>query len=250
VFHHRRDRQQMSILGTADRRSKKDRKKKPDELLSSVVHETAVPAAVELLRANERFVFPSGTAWVMLVLSAEDIGGLSKRDGRNPDKGSIVELIGSDRIQTVATADMLADEAFGIIPTIETLGRMEEYSLLTGAQYSWAVVWQTTGGQLQIDEVNDATFEQAKQVATGSLPLKEVVGERAWADHSGLSEDESDQEQAVSDQDVADASQADTQAIDTVDDSAEDEGDPIFDEIPGDGAEDAGEQPVFDGEGE
>lgn len=239
----------MSILSTADRR-KKERKKKPDELLSSVVHETAVPAAVELLRDNKQFVFPSGTAWVMLVLSAEDIGGLSKKDSRNQEKGSIVELIGSDRIQTVATADMLAEEAFGIIPTLETLGRMEEYSLLTGANYAWAVVWQRTGGQLLVDLVADATFEQAKGVATGVLTLKEVVGDRAWADHSGLSEDESPTAQNISDEEVAKSSDVDTETIERVKDSDEDEGDPIFDEAPGDEVDATDGAPAFDGDAE
>ncbi|MGW0583870.1 hypothetical protein ACWD25_50010, partial [Streptomyces sp. NPDC002920] len=116
----------MGILGTAAVSQKKERKKKPDELLASVVRETAIPAAIELLRSNTRFVFPSGTAWVMLVLAADSVGGLSKRHGRDEAKGSIIELISSDQIRTVATAEMLEEEVFGIIPTDETLARMEE----------------------------------------------------------------------------------------------------------------------------
>jgi len=152
----------MSILGTATGSHRKERKKKPDELLASVVRETAIPAAVELLRSNTQFVFPSGTAWVMLVLAADEIGGLSKRHGRDEAKGSIIELISSDQIRTVATAEMLEEEVFGIIPTDETLARMEEYSLLTGATYAWAVVWQKPSGDLLVDLVNGATFAQAR----------------------------------------------------------------------------------------
>jgi hypothetical protein len=220
----------MGILGTAGSRNK-DRKKKPDELLSSVVRETAIPAAVELLRSNVKFVFPSGTAWVMLVLAAESIGGLSKRHGRDEAKGSIIELIASDQIKTVATAEMLGEEVFGIIPNAETLSRMEEYSLFTGADYSWAVVWQKPSGELLVDLVNEATFKLAQEVASGAMSLEQAVGEQAWMDHSGVAFDEA----------VAESTATDTVAVAVV----EDGGDEIFDELPG-GDSDAGDEPVFD----
>ncbi|MBK3584211.1 hypothetical protein JHN49_10915, partial [Streptomyces sp. MBT57] len=209
-------------------RQKKQRKKKPDELLASVVRETAIPAAVELLRSNTPFTFPSGTTWVMLVLAATDVGGLSKRHGRDEAKGSIIELISSDQIRTVATAEMIEEEVFGIIPTEETLARMEEYSLLTGATYAWAVVWQEPSGDLHVDLVNAATFTQARSVAAGTTGLEDVVGKSAWAEHSGLA--------------------AETGATGTVPAVlGDDEGDVIFDEIPG--AEGAAEgldsMPVF-----
>jgi hypothetical protein len=227
----------MGILGTAAVHQKKERKKKPDELLASVVRETEIAAAVELLRSNTPFVFPSGTAWVMLMLAAENVGGLSKRHGRDEAKGSIIELISSDQIRTVATAEMIAEEVFGIIPTDETLARMEEYSLLTEATYDWAVVWQKPSGDLFIDLVNKATFTQARSVAAGTTSLEEAVGKKAWEEHSGL---------------LAEAGATDPASAAL----GEDEGDAIFDEIPGDeGADkDLDGEPVFrdvvdDGEG-
>ncbi|MFJ6138914.1 hypothetical protein [Kitasatospora sp. NPDC092286] len=164
----------------------------------------------------------------MLVLAADDIGGLSKRHGRDEAKGSIIELISSDQIRTVATAEMIEEEVFGIIPTGETLARAEEYSLLTGATYAWAVVWQKPGGDLLVDLVNDATFAQARSVLAGTTSLEEALGEKAWAEHSGL---------------VAEAG-----AIGTVPAVlGEDEGDPIFDEIPEDEGADEGpdDEPLF-----
>ncbi|MFJ4622165.1 hypothetical protein [Streptomyces sp. NPDC088812] len=218
----------MGILGTATGSHRKERKKKPDELLASVVRETAIPAAVELLRSNTQFVFPSGTAWVMLVLAADSIGGLSRRHGRDEAKGSIIELISSDQIRTVATAEMLEEEVFGIIPTDETLARMEEYSLLTGATYAWAVVWQKPSGDLLVDLVNDATFAQARFVAAGTTSLEEAVGKKAWEEHSGL---------------VAEAGA--TGPVPAV--LGEDEGDAIFDGIPGVEGADEGldDEPLF-----
>ncbi|MFB7917075.1 hypothetical protein [Streptomyces sp. NPDC056061] len=229
----------MGILGTTKGSRKKDRKKKADELLSSVVRETAIPAAVQLLRSNTKFVFPSGTAWVMLVLSANAIGGLSKRHGRDEAKGSIIELIDSDQIKTVATAEMLEKEVFGIIPVEETLARMEEYSLLTGAQYAWAVVWQKSSGDLLVDLVTDATFAQAKAIASGTTELKEAVGQQAWKEHSGIVEEGAADDAAAIAADVADEADPPVQIDD-------DEGDEIFDPLPGD-EDDTGDEPVFEG---
>lgn len=181
----------MGILGTTSEGRKKDRRKKPDELLSSVVRETAVPAAVDLLRRNEAFALPSGTSWVMLALEATSIGGLSKRhSSRDEAKGSIIGLIDSDQIRTVATADMLEEGQFGIIPDESTLGRMEEYSLLTGAEYSWAVVWQTPDGLLHIDAhtAGEATFADAMRISRGDMTLEKAISNDAWSEHSGVVE--------------------------------------------------------------
>lgn len=217
----------MGILGAVVGSEKRDRKRKPDELLSSVVRETAIPAAVELLRENTRFVFPSGTAWVMLALPADAIGGLSKRHGRDEAKGSIIELIGSDQIKTVATGEMLESEVFGIIPNEETLSRMEEYSLLTGAEYEWAVVWQKPSGDLLVDLVGETTLARAKAVATGALTLEEAIGARAWSEHSGV----------------------DTEIEAGSDTTEHEDIDAIFDPIDDEGLVDSAEgEPVFDTE--
>lgn len=177
----------MAIPSMTAARRKKKRKKKPDELLSSVVHETATAGVVDLLKKNEKFAFPSGTAWTMLGLSSEALGGLNRRQSRDETKGSIIKLIENDAIETVATAEMLAEEVFGIIPTASTLQRMDEYSLLTEAKYSWAVVWESGEGDLHVEFVGDATFPQTQQVAAGTLSLEQAVGGQVWADHSGLS---------------------------------------------------------------
>ncbi|MEU7315500.1 hypothetical protein [Streptomyces sp. NPDC007083] len=233
----------MGIPDTTAGSRKKARKKKLDELLSSVVRETAIPAAVELLRSNAKFVFPSGTAWVMLVLAADAIGGLSKRHGRNEAKGSIIELIDSDQIETVATAEMLGEEVFGIIPSDGTLARMEEYSLLTGAKYGWAVVWQKPSGDLLVELVSEATFAQAKAVATGSMSLEEAVGAQAWTEHSGVSNDALTASAGVPTGVIPAVKGGDQSGAGGNDEDA------IFDPAPGDdvgGSDDSADDPVFE----
>lgn len=204
---------------------RKERQKKPDELLSSVVRETAVPAAVELLRGNERFGLPSGTAWVVLVLAAESIGGLSRRHGRDEARGSIIELIENDSIRTLATGDMLDQQIFGIIPTIGTLERMDEYGLLTTAGYTWAVVYQRGGQGLEIDLAAPATFAQAQGVSQGRVDLKDAVGAEIWARHSGEANMDAGLTEAAADAELAEV------AVEPNERSFDD-GDPLFDQEP------------------
>ncbi|GAB3944086.1 hypothetical protein GCM10029976_067650 [Kribbella albertanoniae] len=216
----------MSILtGPKHAVRRKERQKKPDELLSSVVRETAVPAAVELLRGNERFGLPSGTAWVVLVLAAESIGGLSRRHGRDEARGSIIELIENDSIRTLATSDMLDQQIFGIIPTIGTLERMDEYGLLTTADYTWAVVYQPGGQGLQVDLAAPATFAQAQGVSQSRVDLRDAIGAEMWARHSGEANMDAGLTEAAADAELAEV------AVEPNERSFDD-GDPLFDQEP------------------
>jgi hypothetical protein len=161
----------------------KQKKRKPAELLSSVVNESAVGAAIDLLKQNEAFALPNGTAWVGLLLSVDEIGGLSQKQKGDATKGSIIELIAADRIQVIATKDMLDEEFLGIIPTAETLSRMDEYSLLTEAHYNWTVFRSEDAGQSLVADVVDnvpATHATALEISRGDLNLSALLPE-VWA---------------------------------------------------------------------
>lgn len=166
------------------------KKRKPGELLSSVVNESAIGAAVDIMKRNEAFVLPNGTSWVGLLLSVEAIGGLSQKQKGDATKGSIIELIAADKIQVVATKAMIDEEFLGIVPTPETLGRMEEYRLLTEAPYYWAVfAVGEDGNTLVADAVQDATatFGEAVAISRGEKTLSGVLPQ-VWAWGGGVSE--------------------------------------------------------------
>lgn len=161
------------------------RRAKPDDTLSSVLKETPIAGAVELLKTNTPFCLPSATAWVVLRCAASDIGGLSKKYHRDQAKGSIIELINDDKIQTVVTAQMLDDEVFCIIPTASSLERMEEYSLLVNAPYQWMVLTQPIRGELDTTLAGKATFTQARDIQAGTLALRDVLDRTVWVQYGG-----------------------------------------------------------------
>lgn len=226
----------MSIM-TGTKQTTKERRKKPDELLGSVVRETAIPAAVELLRANEPFALTNGKAWGVLILEAEKIGGLSKRHGRNEAKGSFIELIESDQVLTVATADMLHEEVFGIIPTAETLERMSEYSMLTNVEYVWAIV-SAAGEDLNVDTIREGTFAQAQAISAGTTPLHEALGGEVWDRLTG------ETASAASNEGVSDGSDLETQEV-TVVDEASDDDEFDDDDAPAFSDEEGSDAPIF-----
>ncbi|WP_262391589.1 hypothetical protein [Nocardiopsis sp. CNR-923] len=162
---------------------KRSKRRKPEEMLASVVRESTVNAAIDLLSRNERFVLPGGNSWAALALPVENIGGLSKRQQKDEAKGSLIELINHDHIQTITTRQLLNEEVLGIIPTTQTLERMGEYSLLTGATYYWMVLSPSQDRQeLVVEAVIDegTTYAEAVAIADGSRSLADRLPQM-WA---------------------------------------------------------------------
>ncbi|MEV6821156.1 hypothetical protein AB0M72_20630 [Nocardiopsis dassonvillei] len=162
---------------------KRAKRRKPEEMLASVVRESTVNAAIDLLSRNDLFVLPGGNSWVALALPVENIGGLSKKQQRDEAKGSLIELINHDHIQTITTRQLLDEEVLGIIPTPQTLERMGEYSLLTGATYYWMVLGPSQDRQeLLVNAVIDeaVSYAEAVSISNGSRSLADRLPQ-AWA---------------------------------------------------------------------
>jgi len=168
------------------------KKRKADELLSSVVGESTVGSAIGLMRKNAAFILPDEKSWVVLGLQVSDIGGLSMKQKNDEAKGSLIQLITADQITTVTTADMLSAEVLGIIPNEESLSRMDEFGLLRNAPYLWIVVRQKSDGSLDAGPVSDAglraSFEDVVAVSSGELSLASLLPD-VWTAAGGSDED-------------------------------------------------------------
>lgn len=172
------------------------KKLKPGEMLASVINESTPSAAVEMLKENTLFALPNGHSWVALGLPSANIKGLSSKFKSDADKGSIIELIKGGQISTVATSDMLSDEVFGIIPTVDTLSRVGEYSLLTNAKYVWITLSQAPSGDLLANPIAETDYAAALRIANGDITLAEVLPE-VWAWAGGALPDEATPEMDV-----------------------------------------------------
>lgn len=162
-----------------DRRKNKPRK--PNEKLSSVVRETTPAVALQLVRENTRFLVEDGAKGAILLLNVDkQLGGLSQKFKNDPDKGSIIELINGDRITILATRDMLEAETFGIIPTADTLRKMYEYEILLKATYMWGLVdlhsetLDITGPAVPPEKAT-VDYATVRQISDGNLVLDTVL---------------------------------------------------------------------------
>lgn len=229
----------------------KQKKRKPDEMLVSVVQESVPGAAVDLLRQNEAFTLPGEKTWVALALPVDRIGGLSKKQSKDEAKGSIIELIKGDYIQVLATRGLLDEEVLGIIPTEQSLERMSEYSLFTNPDlsYYWVVIEEEPDGSLRVDPVADATYKDAVAVSNGSLQLSSLIPEVwAWAESDRSSHERPDSTDTGSIQTLPEPNE-ETVEIEAISDQIPEKPAeaPVTNAEPEDSNEDSDEAPVDEG---
>lgn len=166
--------------------------------LASVVDESVPERALELFKTNDAFIVEvdGEDKYVGLLLDTETIGGFGRKAVKDEDKGSILEMIRNNQLSIYATPELLAEEKFIIIPTDDTLANMEEYGILTGAQYSVALV--AKDGSFETTDVA-MTYDEACDISTGDAYITDFVGgeEEQQDDMSDL--DEPDEESSEDD---------------------------------------------------
>lgn len=177
--------------------------------LASVVDESVPERALELFKTNDAFVVEvdGEDKYVGLLLDTETIGGFGRKAVKDEDKGSILEMIRNNQLSIYATPELLAEEKFIIIPTDDTLANMEEYGILTGAQYS--VVLVAADGSFEATEIA-ITYDEACEISTGDAYITDFVG------------GEEEQQDDMSDLDEPDEASSED---DEPEDEQEDEGD-------------------------
>lgn len=110
--------------------------------MSEVLNESVMEHALEVLSQNDAFIVSVNgqDRYVGMMVTADDLGGLSKKDRKREDKGQIVEAIKSDALQAIITAEMLENEQIIFIPTPETVDMMSEYGILRNAPFTAAFI--------------------------------------------------------------------------------------------------------------
>ena len=200
--------------------------------LASVVDESVPERALELFKANDAFVVEvdGEDKYVGLLLDTETIGGFGRKAVKDEDKGSILEMIRNNQLSIYATPELLAEEKFIIIPTDDTLANMEEYGILTGAQYS--VVLVAADGSFETTETA-MTYDEACNISTGDAYITDFVGgeEEQQDDMSDLDEpDEESSEDDEPEDEQEDDEPEDDESEDENDDDEFEPEDPDYDE--------------------
>lgn len=106
--------------------------------------ESVVETLTDIWRQNGEYVcdmlpeFPY--CGLYLDLDQPCIGGFSTKDRRDEAKGSLIEEINSSLIIAMVTPGLLQHHAFVIVPTVQTLASMGEFTMLVDADYEFCFV--------------------------------------------------------------------------------------------------------------
>ena len=186
--------------------------------MSQIFHESVFESVLEILRNNEQFVIMSDgkPLYVAMALDVANIGGLDKKAKKDEAKGTIIECVNSGRFKTYITNDCLEENILVIIPEAATLAAMNEFSILTTAQYEFCT----------IDEAGDITLMGIPTTYDAVTNMVTADGHVSQLLHSEEDEDdEYEDEDAVLDDEDAPDSEDDS----VVEDDAEDEEIPDMD---------------------
>lgn len=182
--------------------------KRAKDSLGLVIDETEPGAALDLIKTNTNWILPDGSG-VILALPVDvpvgegGIGGLGQVSAKGDEaKGSILERIQADSIQVLETADMLAHNILGVIPTEQTLGAdgMAEYTLFDKAIFMLTSVHTGEDGSLIVEpvhageevpsgDIDTVTIAQAQAVSSGAITLASLIPS-LWARLGGESSTE------------------------------------------------------------
>ena len=142
-------------IAVETKKAKKQKPKKHSERLISVMDESVPESVANILRETPVCRLENGK-FLIVVINTEDIGGLSKQMTKDLDKGQFIQCVKSCSVDVCATADLLENEMFGIIPTTTTLHTINEFSFLaTFEKYRPAEVEILENGKLNISILDD-----------------------------------------------------------------------------------------------
>lgn len=111
--------------------------KKKASSMSQILHESVLETALDKFKENDQFIHMENgkPKYVGLILDTANIGGLDKKSRKDEAKGSIIECINSGRISTYISSDLMDAGLICIIPNSDTLVALDEFNLLTSAEY-------------------------------------------------------------------------------------------------------------------
>lgn len=158
--------------------------------MADVINEGVVSSSLEIMKGNSKFIIEDkdgNDRYVGLYLKVSDIGGLSKKDKRDKDKGALAQAINTSGIKTLISEKMLENEEIIFIPVKESIEIMEGFSILRGAPYHWALV--SGDGSFILDEAHEAEFSDLIEISEGGAPVSDFISEGLLAGHLYESDD-------------------------------------------------------------
>lgn len=129
---------------TPEPKAKKEKApKKKKNGLSQVFRTSVFETILEDLKLNEQFIHRQDgrDMYVALAFNTEDVGGMDKKSAKRDEaKGSIIEKISAGRMKTYITDELMDEGLIVFIPEPMTMSEMDDFSILTSANYELCTI--------------------------------------------------------------------------------------------------------------
>lgn len=146
--------------------------------MCSVLQLSVLENRVDEAKSNTRFVTKrhGNECYAVIALSTEKIGGLSKKDSKNSDKGLFVRSVSGGSTSIIVTDELLDQEMMVFIPNELTIETLSGWKMFRDNEFD---IWYLfpDGHFEQDDELKNIPFTKIEDMVEGDVSFDITFGE-------------------------------------------------------------------------
>ena len=146
--------------------------------MRSVLQLSVLENRVDEAKSNTRFVTKrhGNECYAVIALSTEKIGGLSKKDSKNSDKGLFVRSVSGGSTSIIVTDELLDQEMMVFIPNELTIETLSGWKMFRDNEFD---IWYLfpDGHFEQDDELKNIPFTKIEDMVEGDVSFDITFGE-------------------------------------------------------------------------
>lgn len=151
---------------------------KKSDGMRSVLQLSVLENRVDEAKSNTRFVTKrhGNECYAVIALSTEKIGGLSKKDSKNSDKGLFVRSVSGGSTSIIVTDELLDQEMMIFIPNELTIETLSGWKMFRDNEFD---IWYLfpDGHFEQDDELKNIPFTKIEDMVEGDVSFDITFGE-------------------------------------------------------------------------
>lgn len=151
---------------------------KKSDGMRSVLQLSVLENRVDEAKSNTRFVTKrhGNECYAVIALSTEKIGGLSKKDSKNSDKGLFVRSVSGGSTSIIVTDELLDQEMMVFIPNELTIETLSGWKMFRDNEFD---IWYLfpDGHFEQDDELKSIPFTKIEDMVEGDVSFDITFGE-------------------------------------------------------------------------
>lgn len=177
---------------------------KKSDGMRSVLQLSVLENRVDEAKSNTRFVTKrhGNECYVVIALSTEKIGGLSKKDSKNSDKGLFVRSVSGGSTSIIVTDELLDQEMMVFIPNESTIETLSGWKMFRDNEFD---IWYLfpDGHFEQDDELKNTPFTKIEDMVEGDVSFDITFGEEEEDGDEDSEELSTEDEEALNNMNVS-----------------------------------------------